>query len=79
MTMRRLKLGILILLSFALGCVAHAAISSASAKPTAPAFMVDVNGVDVHRFADVYEGGVIVCYVAQNAGIQSAAISCVKR
>jgi hypothetical protein len=76
--MRKLNLGILILLSFAIGYVARTAISTAWSKPTEPAFMVGVNGVDVHRFADVYEGGVIHCYVAHGYGTGQE-ISCVKR
>ena len=76
--MRRVKLTILCLLCGALGYVGAAWQRSAEAKPTAPAFMSGVNGVDVHRFADVYEGGVIHCYVARHVS-SGAAISCVKR
>jgi hypothetical protein len=80
--MKRVKQIGLVLISLVLGFVAATWLRNAAAKPTEPAFMVGVNGVDVHRFADVYEGGVIHCYVAHdrsNSAENNAAISCVKR
>jgi hypothetical protein len=79
-TMRRAKLALLFLAVGLLGLTAGVKIGTAEAAPTQPALMVSVNGVDVHRFADVTKEAVVLCYVAARENTTgSPGISCVKR
>lgn len=76
--MRRAKLALGFLVVGLLGLTAGAWLRTAEAKPTEPAFMVSVGGVDVHRFGDVAGDFAVVCYVAREYG-NGTSISCVKR
>jgi hypothetical protein len=73
------RLSGLVLLGLLSGYFAGTCLRSAEAKVTSPAFAVGINGVNVHRFADVYEGGAVLCYVATMREHFASSISCVKR
>lgn len=78
--MTRAYVLLMVLAGIAAGLSIGVNLPIASAAPSLPAFMVEVNGVQVHRFVDSTADFATVCYVARGSwgGYTSPAISCVR-
>lgn len=77
MRIARFPIVVCFLIGVACGFVAAVLLRVANAAPSLPAFMVQVNNVEVHRFLDTSGEFAAVCYVADKNGA-SPAIACVR-